>query len=310
MRCPKCSYITYDNGERCRNCGYEFSLAIDPGALDLPIQTGNEPEGPLSDFSLEQLDEPLGAGEPRAAAPATAPPEPEPARPITSSFDLPLFGTPHDDRPLVSVPAVPRTPLSVRKTAPVVQRHHGKRSADEAPRLDLALPEEVEPERVRSAPRVAAAKPSVAAEVDPGAAHAAAPAGARILAAAIDLVLLGGIDLAVLHFTLKLCGLTYADIAVIPPAPFLAFLVLLNGGYAAAFTAAGGQSIGKMTTGIRVVPSDADAWNDRVPVGQSVLRAAGYFLSALPAGLGFVPGLFGEKRALHDRLARTRVVKT
>ena len=27
MRCPKCQYISFDSGERCRNCGYEFSLS-------------------------------------------------------------------------------------------------------------------------------------------------------------------------------------------------------------------------------------------------------------------------------------------
>ena len=29
MRCPKCQYITFDSDDRCRNCGYEFSLSVD-----------------------------------------------------------------------------------------------------------------------------------------------------------------------------------------------------------------------------------------------------------------------------------------
>ncbi|MEO6212943.1 MAG: RDD family protein, partial [Vicinamibacterales bacterium] len=110
--------------------------------------------------------------------------------------------------------------------------------------------------------------------------------------------------------TLKFCGLTYAEVRVLPVAPFAAFLLLLNGGYLAAFTAAGGQSIGKMLGRIRVVPSDPEGWSDRVPLGQAVLRAVGYFVSALPLGLGFLPALVGsDKRAFHDRLAQTRVVK-
>ncbi len=97
---------------------------------------------------------------------------------------------------------------------------------------------------------------------------------------------------------------------LIPAIPFAAFLALLNGGYVAAFTAAGGQTIGKMMTGIRVVTSEEDAWTDRVPVGPSALRALGYLISALPAGLGFLPVLLGaERRGFHDRLAHTRVVK-
>ncbi|PYR71610.1 MAG: hypothetical protein DMF86_25540 [Acidobacteria bacterium] len=47
-----------------------------------------------------------------------------------------------------------------------------------------------------------------------------------------------------------------------------------------------------------------------MPFGQAVVRAAAYLVSAIPAGLGFVPAFFGrERRALHDRLADTRVVK-
>ena len=54
MKCPKCSYIGFEDADRCRNCGYEFALAVsaDPPVVDLPIQTGDEPEGPLADFSL------------------------------------------------------------------------------------------------------------------------------------------------------------------------------------------------------------------------------------------------------------------
>ena len=64
MKCPKCNYLSFEAGERCRNCGYDFSLSAPPP------------------------DDPAG--------------------------DLPLF----DDRPLVSVPATPRAPLSVRRTGP------------------------------------------------------------------------------------------------------------------------------------------------------------------------------------------------
>ena len=49
----------------------------------------------------------------------------------------------------------------------------------------------------------------------------------------------------------RLCGLEFAELAVLPVVPFAAFLLLLNGGYVAAFTAAGGQTIGKMAAGIR-----------------------------------------------------------
>jgi len=97
----------------------------------------------------------------------------------------------------------------------------------------------------------------------------------------------------------------------VPALPFASFLLLIAGGYLTLFTAAGGQTIGKMATGIRVIPADPAARaTERVTFGHAAVRAAGYVVSALPAGLGFVPAFVGqERRALHDRLADTRVVK-
>ena len=122
---------------------------------------------------------------------------------------------------------------------------------------------------------------------------------------------MGGIDLVVVYFTLKICDLTFAQVLTLPMAPLVSFLVLLNGGYLSTFVAAGGQTIGKMAAGIRVIPADPAApLSERVSFGQAVVRAAGYLVSALPVGLGFLPAFFGqERRALHDRLADTRVVK-
>jgi uncharacterized RDD family membrane protein YckC len=66
-----------------------------------------------------------------------------------------------------------------------------------------------------------------------------------------------------------------------------------------------------MATGIRVVPSaDADDGFLRVPLGTAVFRALACLLSVLPAGAGLLPALLSpDHRALHDRLADTRVVK-
>jgi uncharacterized RDD family membrane protein YckC len=295
MRCPKCQYITFDSGDKCRNCGYEFSLATEPPDLDLPIQTGDEPEGP---FSV---------------------PDPVAPRPITESFDLPLFSgrsQPVDDRPLVNARAVPRTPLSVRKQAPVIHRAPRRHVDEGDPHLDLEFSDDLDDD-VDHVDDVddhahAGITTSAAAQrhVEPSGVATTASAPARIFAGAIDLLVLGGIDAAVLHLTLKICQLQYSDIRALPIAPFASFLLILNGGYFTAFTAAGGQSIGKMAARIKVIPSDREGWSDRVPLGQAVLRAASYLVSALPAGLGFLPAVVGsDKRALHDRLAHTRVVK-
>ena len=296
MRCPKCQYISFESGDRCRNCGYEFSFAIDPKALDLPIQTGDEAIGPLSDFTLSDRDAARGSG-----APAAAP------RPITSSFDLPLFrDRAAGDAPLVTPPAAPRAPLAVRRANPAVGRAAARETIEE-PQLDLDPPflsESIQEATLHepAAHQPAAHEPVVDASV------IRAPVVSRIGAAFVDGLILGAIGLVILYLTLRICGLTFSQMAAIPPAPFVSFLLLIAGGYFTLFVAANGQTIGKMAAGLKVVP--ADVANSRVSLGSAVLRAAACLVSALPAGLGFLPALFGaDHRAIHDRLAATRVVK-
>jgi uncharacterized RDD family membrane protein YckC len=130
--------------------------------------------------------------------------------------------------------------------------------------------------------------------------------GARGLAAAIDLAILGVIDVVVVYFTMQICGLTVQDLAVLPQAPLIAFLVVQNGGYLVAFTA-GGQTLGKMAAGIRIVPAQS---NTSVDLARSIVRTVVWVALALPAGLGFLTALIGrEHRGLHDRCAGTRVIR-
>jgi len=129
---------------------------------------------------------------------------------------------------------------------------------------------------------------------------------ARLLAAILDLALLVAIDLVVVVLTLKLTGLPSAESSRLPLAPMGGFLAILNFGYAVLMTVMGGQTIGKMATGIRVV----HVHRDDVPLGAGLVRALGLLVGALPAGLGFAAILIDrDRRALHDRLAGTKVVK-
>jgi uncharacterized RDD family membrane protein YckC len=296
MRCPKCQYISFDSGERCRNCGYEFSLTSETRPLDLPIQTGDEAIGPLSDFALESR--PGAAQADTAKLPDTVAPTP---RPI-SSFDLPLFKERRtsDDPPVAAPPLAPRTPLSVRRSTPTPPRSSNRMSVDD-PVLDLGMADS--PPRSFSR---GSAVPQPVVESDSGA--DAAPVVPRILAGLIDSIILLTIGSIVLYLTLRMCRLPLSRVALIPPLPFISFLLLIAGGYFTLFTAAGGQTIGKMAAGIRVVSMDQEY--GRVTLGHSVLRAAAYAVSALPAGVGFLLAIVGaDKRAIHDRLADTRVVK-
>jgi uncharacterized RDD family membrane protein YckC len=75
------------------------------------------------------------------------------------------------------------------------------------------------------------------------------------------------------------------------------------------FTAASGQTVGKMAAGIRVVRVLDDPEPHRVTVGQAAIRAILTLSSVLTLGLGFVPALLGRGLAVHDRLAHTRVIR-
>jgi uncharacterized RDD family membrane protein YckC len=296
MKCPKCQYIGFEQGDRCRNCGYDFSLSIDLAELDLPIKTGNEAIGPLADFTLVESDEPEVEDAPASLQPASA-------SSSSRGSELPLFGGRilDDDRPLVSLPAAPRAPMSVRKSAV----RHADRHTPQEPVLDLEAAPPMASSSRRHYPRDEVSSAQAASND-----VASAPAMARLGGAAIDLALLAAIDLTVIYLTLRLCDLQFAELRQLPVVPLAAFLAMLNGGYMAAFTAAGGQSIGKMAAGTRVVSAEEGAAWSGVPLGQSIVRSAAYAVSVLPVGLGFLPALFGaDGRALHDRLARTRVVK-
>jgi uncharacterized RDD family membrane protein YckC len=301
MRCPKCHYISFDSGERCRNCGYDFSLSAGEPSLDLPIQDRNEPLGPLGELTLAdpRIPAPPPARDvPHGAASAAGAGQAKSATP-----ELPLFGDRRldDDPPLVIpvIPAVPRQPLSVRRANPAGMRARARGPADE-PALDLGMPQRVSRDD-RSDADADATSDRTAGLVR------------RCIAAFIDLLILVPLDAAVIYFSLRLCGLTTADIRLLPPLPLGAFLLLLNGGYLVMFIAAGGQTIGKMATGVRVVPvadPDSDAAPRRVPFGQAIVRAAAFLVSVLPAGLGLIPALVSaDRRTLHDRLSDTRVVR-
>ena len=292
MRCPKCQYISFGSEPRCRNCGYDFSLAVgEDDAFDLPMQD-NDAIGPLADL-------PLSGG----SRNTTLPPGPVVDSALTDRSELPLFES-EDDRPLVTPPAVPRVPLSVRRAAPVMPRPRGRHSSDDEPQLDLEDAETFRSSRAPVAPITGGAEPQAEVEEVTN-----VSAFTRAIGAFIDLAIMALIDAGVIYLTLRATGLEPAAIDRLPKIPLAGFLLLLNGGYLVLFTAAGGQTIGKMATGIRVVPQDP-AHGLRVPFATAVVRAVAYAVSLLPAGLGFLPILFSpDGRALHDRLADTRVIR-
>ena len=257
--------------------------------MDLPLELGPDESRPPLD-----LDRVIGARDEQQIEDlplfSPSPAEVDDRAAVPRRAALSGAGSIRDDAPLITVPLRPRAPLGVRRATPEVPRAR-------TPPTRTPAHEDMLFESGRSTPVPSSGNTPVEA--------LAAPLR-RIVAALVDLALLCALDALVLYFTLRLLGLGTAQLMDLPLLPLVAFLLLLNGGYFIAFTAVGGQSIGKMAVGIKVISQEEST----VPIGRATIRTLAYVVSALPLGAGFVPGVLGADRlALHDRLAHTRVVR-
>ena len=214
--------------------------------------------------------------------------------PEGTPVDLPLF------RGDALVLPPPRAPLAVRRATPTPARIRPRTPTPQPESTPLLSGVADADPASRTAPGRAGSKHAAEPAV-----WTAATAGRRAAAAAIDLGLVVVIDLVVLHFTLALCGLSFNDLSVLPVLPMAAFLLLLNGSYIVLFTGTLGQTFGKMATSIEVVSTHEGGMDLR----RAVVRGAAMVVSLLPAGLGWLAGLVGDRRGFHDRLAGTRVVR-
>jgi uncharacterized RDD family membrane protein YckC len=299
MKCSKCGYLGFESGDRCRNCGYEFSLSPDYDLPDLAIRKEEAAHG-LDDFAL------VDAGmSPRPAA-ATASAVLEPPRPALrlTPAAMPLFAPGiDDDTPLITKASPPRAPLSVRKSTPEVARLRSI-GAPKSGNLDLGL--DLDTLVTSPSPRMNPQERAQNIVSDPPANYEDAGVARRVIAAGVDSAILFAIDLVVIYFTMQICGVGIAEFGILPKGPLVVFLVVQNVGYLVAFTA-GGQTLGKMAAAIRVVSEDAHATLD---IGCALKRTVMWLVLAFPAGLGLVSALFDhDHRGLHDRFAGTRVVR-
>src|SRR5439155_21094312 len=261
----------------CRNCGYDFSLIESAAVPELPIRAQPQTLGPLDDLSL--IDTAAASGPVRAQAQASR---------------LPLFtASALDDEPLIKKPSAPRPPLAVRRATPRLQG------------LDLALEHDVSaPPRMPAMSQLAAMSAETVTSLDEENRLDAA-LGARLAAVTMDLLILASTDLVVVYLTLQICGIGMSELSILPKWPLLAFLLVQNSAYLVVFTA-GGQTLGKMAVGIKVVPHRR---HSSVDLADALIRELVWLALAVPAGLGFLTIFSRDRRGLHDRFAGTRVVR-
>jgi uncharacterized RDD family membrane protein YckC len=126
----------------------------------------------------------------------------------------------------------------------------------------------------------------------------------RLQAALIDVGVLAGLATVVVYFAARVAQVPLPGLRPAWPA-LAAYVVFLALAYAGYFTGTTGQTIGKILLGLRVV----DRGGQAPGYGLAALRATLGATGTLLAGLGLVTVFFDPaRRALHDRLLRTRVV--
>jgi uncharacterized RDD family membrane protein YckC len=299
--------LGFENLEQCRNCGYRFSLTASavPPPPELPLRQSVQALDDPAD-NLELIDIALSKPEARPHRDDVTPLPRTGSGRRGADADLPLFsGASTDETPLITRASAPRPPLAVRRATPEVPR---LRTETRSPLPDVALPGLDQP----TGSLLHVVRPHIVADPAPIRMRVGTPAAPsvgiaqRAAASAIDVVVIAAVDLVVLYFTLQISGLLMGDLGLLPKTPLIGFLVFQNISYFIVFTA-GGQTLGKMAVGLRVVDID----QPRPPsLSRATVRTFAWLVLAMPAGLGLLTALLdADGRALHDRVARTRVVR-
>jgi uncharacterized RDD family membrane protein YckC len=327
MTCPSCRKPLVPGQALCPSCGANVAPAVE-GAL----APDASPNGPSPHAKTEPLRE-IPALRKRERTWKDEVRDRVKKRRTTRSGELPLF-EPHEPEPDADPePTVLEEPPALDET--VLETEPAIRSEDrieEPEALDLPfrrepVRDEPEPPEPPARSRASDHEPLLSSsldlpedepsdedsfslkipppEPDPRPVERPALLGERLGAAAIDLTCL----LALWALTLYFAGrISHAGILGLRPAwRYIAgYLSFVSAYYAVYFTGTTGQTLGKIVFGLRVVDTAG------APPGyvRALFRAVLAVIGISAAFLGIVPIFFDPaRRALHDRVFRTRVVK-
>lgn len=131
----------------------------------------------------------------------------------------------------------------------------------------------------------------------------------RVPAAIIDVVLLLAVSISISVMSgstfLQSIGFDDSDWGT-RDWVLLAVELIIDTTYSVILVTKFGGTVGKLVFGLRVITADGG----RLTYKHSFARALAQWLSTIPCGLGFVLAAFdGEKRALHDIICNTRVIR-
>jgi uncharacterized RDD family membrane protein YckC len=305
MSCPACGQLLTPGAARCPSCGtliappLEGALAPDPAVSRTKLE-------PLREIPGARKREPTWKDEVRERV--------RHRRRERSGGDLPLF--PDDEGTAPEAPLVAITGESEPRAseATVVELEDDPLDLPLRDTREAALPAAAIADDKRSAFEELPGEDELAAEDELPALPRIdslyaieRPAGPleRAQAAVLDLGVVVGLWALVVYFASRAAHTSLAGLA--PSWRWLAiYLAGLGLGYAAYFTGVTGQTLGKLAFGLRVVTTDGQPPGPLKALGRAVLGVVGI----VAAFAGLLPILFDPaKRALHDRLLRTRVVK-
>ncbi len=333
MTCPACGQALPIGQERCSSCGGVVAPTLEGALAPDPAASGGGKAQPLREIPGLRKKEKTWKDEVKERIrhrrrvraedgglplfdtdePPATPPEPsaglgplaptrgaesemrEPAEPLARGGAPPL--TPPRAAEPIDLPLRTPEPAALRRgLSHAGEIDLGRVSIGEEPDLEPGRPEEPHPEWSRE-------EPAFAPEVRPVERPAFLRERAR--AAAADLGLLVGLWALVVYFASRAA---HVPILGLRPAwhsllAYLAFLGVVYGGY---FGGTTGQTLGKIWVGLRVV----DVAGRPAGYLRAFLRTGLGAVGVLLVGLGLLPMLFDPaRRALHDRIFHTRVIK-
>jgi uncharacterized RDD family membrane protein YckC len=231
--------------------------------------------------------------------------------------ELPLFREADEPAPVADEPPIPEALEEAPTRLAALASEPEQSPADDLPLRPpprtppvTLFPDRLEPARdlpIEAAPESAADEWSLGPAPVGEAAPVERPARSaeRLQAALVDLALLAALWSVVVYFAGRAAHVSLEGLWPAWPylGGYLAFLGLL---YATYFTGSTGQTLGKRLTGLQVVDADGQPPGWRKALARAAVGSAGILL----AGSVLFPILVDPaRRAFHDRLLKTRVVK-
>jgi uncharacterized RDD family membrane protein YckC len=287
LQCPGCGSDHRQGDHFCRQCG---------GALQpsLPAKSVCVSCGTVVPLPAHYCN---ACGTVLPSEPATRPAHPEPPAPGPDPGPAPRPDPPADEEP--SPPAPPVEALAPRVTPLPWQGTPSGVSVTAAVKRPVGVTRAMPTTEPRPSPLAAVPVPSAPASL-----------GARFVAAAADAVIAGVgqallMSPAILYWSLRDPTQAPPFVAVLLTLTLVPLALAAASLYYIYFWGTVGATPGKRLMGICVQAEDGSA-----PIGnvRAAIRLLGYLLSGALLGAGFLMALSGG-RALHDRLAGTRVAR-